>query len=302
MIADDENERSQTAAARGEVHVYERDGLTLAMRVHGALDGAKIPLVCLPGLTRNSRDFDGFAQAMRARDPGRCLIAFDYRGRGLSDAAPAPAAYNAAEEARDVLAGLDHLNIERVDLIGTSRGVIVTHLIGAMAGPRIGRIVFNDAGPRIESAGLLEIRDYLRAAQDHPDWTSATDAVEALFAPSFPALERADFERQARALFIERDGVLVSDYDPTLLETLDGLSPDLPLPELWDLFDHLLDKPLLVLRGEHSGILSKSTVEEMARRHPDLTAHTVPGQGHAPFLETSGLPDRISDFLDADRP
>ncbi|MER0238855.1 alpha/beta hydrolase [Fulvimarina sp. MAC8] len=281
----------------GRIVTYEREGLNLAMRVFGPTKTQKAPIVCLPGLTRNSRDFTAFANAIRDLDPERTVIAFDYRGRGLSDAALEAEAYNAAEEAKDVLAGLDHLGVRTVDLVGTSRGVIVTHLIAAMAADRIARVVFNDAGPRIEVDGLLGIREYLGAAKAHESLDKAANAIEALFGPTFPALDRADFERQTRALLVEREGVWVPDFDPKLLKTLDTLEPGKPLPELWQLFDLLKEKPLLVLRGEHSDILSVETADEMAARHPDCRVHVVEGQGHAPFLETAGLPRLILDFL-----
>ncbi|WP_158555177.1 alpha/beta fold hydrolase [Fulvimarina endophytica] len=291
------------AIAEGEVRTYRRDDLTLAVRVWKG-DGAspKRPIVCLPGLTRNSRDFSAFASQIRRLDPSRTVIAFDYRGRGLSDPVSDPSAYNAAEEAKDVLAGLDHLGIAEADLIGTSRGVIVIHLIAVFAPERIGRVVFNDAGPRIEAAGLAEIRDYLEAARPHETLDKASDAVERLFAPTFPSLGRPDFEREARALHVERNGSLVSDFDPKLLRTLDAVEADKPLPEMWDLFERLADREILVLRGEHSNILTPETVTEMERRHPGLKSQVVKGQGHAPFLETAGLPGLILSFLDENAP
>ncbi|MEN3792718.1 alpha/beta hydrolase [Fulvimarina sp. MAC3] len=281
----------------GRIVTYERDRLTLAMRVFEGAETAVRPIACLPGLTRNSRDFTAFAHAIRDLDPERTVIAFDYRGRGLSDAAAQAEAYNAAEEAKDVLAGLDHLGVKSADFIGTSRGVIVTHLIAATAPDRIGRVVFNDAGPRIEVDGLITIRDYLQAAKAYESLDQAADAIEALFGPTFPALGRPDFERQARATVVERDGVFVSDYDPKLLRTLDALEAGKPLPEFWELFDLLKDKPLLVLRGENSDILTGTTADEMVARHPDCRLHLVEGQGHPPFLETAGLPRLIFDFL-----
>lgn len=286
-----------TTENEGRIVAYERNGLTLAIRIFEGLKPSTPPIVCLPGLTRNSRDFTAFASEIHALDPDRTVIAFDYRGRGLSDAAPSVESYNAAEEAKDVLAGLDRLGVQTADFVGTSRGVIVTHLIAAMDLGRIGRIVFNDAGPRIEVDGLLGIRGHLAGAKPYESLQKAADAIETLFAPTFPALGRPDFERQARALVVERDGVFVSDYDPKLLRTLDALEAGKPLPELWELFDLMKAKPLLVLRGEHSDILSVETAEEMVERHPDCRVHIVDGQGHAPFLETAGLPRVILDFL-----
>ncbi|WAP69903.1 alpha/beta fold hydrolase [Jiella pelagia] len=107
---------------------------------------------------------------------------------------------------------------------------------------------------------------------------------------------REDFERMARAGFIERNGTVVGDYDPRLLELLRAMDLAADLPELWDLFDLMKAVPLLVVRGEHSRLFSRETVATMKARHAAMEAVEVGGQGHAPFLETAGLPEKILEF------
>ncbi|WAP69902.1 alpha/beta fold hydrolase [Jiella pelagia] len=144
-----------------EPFFYDHDGLRLAGRLWGAIGqagdaggSAPLPIVCLPGLTRNSRDFADLARRIRDDEPDRPVVAFDYRGRGLSEYASDPEAYTVPAEAVDTLAGLDHLGISRAVFVGTSRGALVIHLIAAMRLPAIAGAVFNDAGPRLEIEGL----------------------------------------------------------------------------------------------------------------------------------------------------
>ena len=296
------------ATRDGEPFFYDHDGLRLAGRLWGKIgkDGetgdaeapAPLPIVCLPGLTRNSRDFTEVARLIRERQPDRPVVAFDYRGRGLSAYADGPDAYTVPTEAADTLAGLDHLGISRAVFVGTSRGALVIHLIAAMRLSAIACAVFNDAGPRLETEGLRHIRDTVGIVESFADWEAAVDTVAASLGPTFPAMTREDFERMARAGFIERDGGIFGDYDPRLLEPLRtmDLDGDGALPELWDLFELMKAIPFLVVRGENSALFSAETLIEMTMRHEAIETVTVAGQGHAPFLETAGLPERIRGF------
>ena len=291
------------APTDGKPFFFDHDGLRLAGRLWGEIGRssdagapAPLPIVCLPGLTRNSGDFAELARLIRSQDPARPVVAFDYRGRGLSEYASDSEAYTQPAEAVDTLAGLGHLGISRAVFVGTSRGALVIHLIAAMRLPAIAGAVFNDAGPRLEIEGLRLIRDTVGVVESFADWQHAVDAVAASLGPSFPAMGHEDFERMARAGFIERDGTVVGDYDPRLLEPLRAMDLAADLPELWELFDLMKAVPLLVVRGEHSGLFSRETVATMKARHAAMEAIEVAGQGHAPFLETAGLPEKILEF------
>lgn len=284
----------------GSTFAYERDGLRLSGRLHGFgpapfSRGAGLPLICLPGLTRNARDFDAFAQAVRALDAARPIAAFDYRGRGRSDHAD-PQTYAVPIEAADIVAGLDHLAISRAIFVGTSRGALIVHVLAAMAGDRIAGAVLNDAGPRIEKAGLELIRDTVGKPKRFANWPEAEEHVAGLYGAGFPALSRADFDRMTRAIHVERGGVVVPDCDPRLLDTVGALDLSADLPEFWEQFALLRPVPVMAIRGGNSRLFASTTLERMSREHPGLEAITVDGQAHAPLLETSGLPQRIADF------
>jgi pimeloyl-ACP methyl ester carboxylesterase len=276
------------------------DGLKLHARVYGDGIEGPLPAICLPGLTRNARDFHELALHLSrgARTP-RKVVAFDYRGRGQSDHDRNWRNYDPLVETGDILAGLVALGIERGAFIGTSRGGLIIFAIAAMRPALLKAAVLNDVGPVIDGAGVAQIRGYLERAPKPRDMAEAIAIQKAAQAASFPALTDADWERAGRAFFRDDGGRLVADFDPALLRTLKRIDLSKPLPTLWPQFLGLRSIPVLAIRGENSRLTSAETHEEMARQHPDIRTVTVAGQGHAPFLETAGLPDKIAAFLES---
>ncbi|CCV05936.1 conserved hypothetical protein [Mesorhizobium metallidurans STM 2683] len=273
------------------------DGLKLHARVYGETNSGHWPAVCLPGLTRNCRDFHELALHLSGR-AARKVIAFDYRGRGQSAYDPDISHYNVAIEAGDILAGLAALEIEEAAFIGTSRGGLIVHVLGAIKPSVLKAIVLNDIGPVVEADGLAHIRSYLDPSPKPKTRAEAIGAQRGAHGSDFPALSAADWERMVSALYRETEAGLMPDFDPRLIETLAGLDLTQPLPDLWPQFEALAAIPLLAIRGANSKLLSVETVEQMRKRHPDIETITVEGQGHAPFLETGGLPGAIATFLD----
>lgn len=269
--------------------------MNLSARIYGSDLGRPV-VVCLAGLTRNARDFHGLAEQLSAA--GFRVVAFDSRGRGRSDRAREAAEYNILTEAEDVLSGLTALNIAHAGFIGTSRGGLILHFLNSMRPSALKAVVLNDVGPEIEPDGLLLIRRYLQAAPRPATWDEAADIQMGIHGKAFPALTREDWMRHAQAVYKQDDrGQIIPDFDPRIAETLNAITPETPLPALWTQFAGFGGMPLMVVRGENSRLLSEKTFREMGARHPGAELVTVPGQGHAPHLDTAGLPDRITAFF-----
>lgn len=278
------------------------DGLKLHARIYGEANGA-LPVVCLPGLTRNARDFHELALHL-SRDAvaARKVVVFDYRGRGGSAYDKNWQNYNVGVEAGDIVAGLVASGIEHAAFIGTSRGGLIIHLLAAIRPGALRAVVFNDIGPVVEGEGFAHIRAYLERTPKPASFAEAVAIQRGTHGNAFPALIDRDWERMARAIYRDEGGKPVADFDPALLKTIAGVDLSQPLPALWPQFQSLTGVPMLAIRGENSRLLSAMTLEEMARRHPCIETVTVEGQGHAPMLETGPLPARIEAFLDrADR-
>lgn len=282
-----------------DFHYTAGDGLKLHARVYGDRIEGLLPVVCLPGLTRNARDFHDLGLFLsRDRAPKRKVVAFDYRGRGESAYDRNWKNYEVVVEAADIVSGMIALGIDRAAFIGTSRGGLIVHVLAAMRPSLMRAVVLNDIGPVVEGEGLVHIRSYLERAPVPKTFEDAIAIQRAAHGSAFPALTDADWERLARALYREEKGKLVLDFDPKLLRQLRAIDLNKPLPTLWPQFEGLYGVPMLAIRGENSRLMAPSTLLEMTLRHPDIETITVEGQGHAPMLETGKLPERIAAFLD----
>lgn len=285
---------ADNSAAFRDVFYSAPDALKLHARVYGSPRADRLTALCLPGLTRNARDFHELALSLAAE---RQVVVFDYRGRGQSAWDPDWRKYNLQVETADVLAGLIALGVEKGVFIGTSRGGLVIHLIAAIRPSLLAAVVLNDVGPALDGEGLAHIRAYLERAPKPRSFEEAVAIQRAVHGSAFTALTAADWERMVTALYRHENGDIVADFDPGLLKVLKAFDLNKPLPELWPQFEGLKGVPLLVIRGANSKLLSQQTLAEMARRHPDCRTVTVEGQGHAPLLETGALPGLIGDFI-----
>ncbi|MCX7304652.1 MAG: alpha/beta hydrolase [Hyphomicrobiales bacterium] len=288
-----------TGSDFSELFFSATDGLTLHARVYGEGHRDCMPVVCLPGLSRNARDFHELAVSLsrRAEHP-RKVVAFDYRGRGLSAYDRNWRNYNVGIETRDVIAGMIASGVEKAHFIGTSRGGLIIHSLGSLRPTAIKSIVLNDIGPVLQGEGMAQIRSYLDRAPKPRDMAEAIAIQRATHGAAFSALSDEDWKRFAAALYRENKGKLVADFDPALLKVVRGIDLDKPLPVIWQLFEALRRFPLLAVRGANSKLLSAATLAEMAHRHPDCQTVTVEGQGHPPLLDTGELPGIIAEFFD----
>jgi pimeloyl-ACP methyl ester carboxylesterase len=275
------------------------DGLALYARDYSPLlPETGLPVICLHGLTRNSRDFETVAPRIAAL--GRRVVAPDMRGRGKSANDPDPAHYVPAVYAQDVLKLMDALSIERAVFVGTSMGGLITMLLATMAPGRIVASVLNDVGPKLNAAGLARIATYVGRTQPVTSWEEAAEAVRAVNGSAFP--ERLDDEAYwlscARRTFHQReDGLLETDYDPHIALAFADFDEDAPAPDLSPLFSVLAQKPMLVVRGALSDILGEEGLEAMRGLKSDLETVTVSNIGHAPVLDEPEAWDAVLDFL-----
>ena len=275
--------------------ISARDGLKLHVRDYGDAGASALPALCLPGLARTSADFHDLAMAL-ASDPKRPrrVIAVDYRGRGRSERDADWTHYDLKIELDDVLQVLAATGVHEAVFIGTSRGGLLTMSMDPVRPTAIKGVVLNDIGPVLDARGLIRIRGYVGKLPAPRDWAQAADILRQVFGSQFPALDAAGWDGYARRTWKDENGKLAPDYDPALSKTLEALDLEAPLPALWPFFDGLKHVPMLVLRGEHSDLISDETVKAMAARHPACESWTVPGQGHAPILAGKGIIDRIA--------
>lgn len=261
---------------------------------------AESPVVCLPGLTRNARDFAALAAILSSDDkiaPGKRVIALDSRGRGRSQWAD-PATYTLLQELADLTAALDQWGIERAHFVGTSRGGLLTMLLAMTAPERILTAVLNDIGPRIEPVGLSRIMARVGTVMQFPTFDALAEAIKKSSKDHFPRLSADDYLRFAKQLASpDKDGAVTLDYDPRLADPFKDTHSGIEPPDFWPAFEALCARPVMVIRGGHSDLLSAATVEGMRRRHQDLATYVVTGEGHAPMLWDRATTEAIKRFI-----
>jgi len=285
------------------IFVSAPDGLRLHVRLWGSRTAPGLPALCLPGLARTTSDFETLADGLTGTmPPPRAVYALDYRGRGRSDYDRDPANYSFAVELADLVTILTALDIGRAVFIGTSRGGLLTMMLGSVRPGAIAGVVLNDIGPVIDPKGLVRIKGYVGKLPQPTSFDDAATVLRRLFGAQFPALTDDDWLAFAHRTFDERNGRLVPNYDPRLAETLRGVDVEQPLPALWNEFDALAGVPLLVIRGANSDILAPATVKAMRARHKSMKTIEVPDQGHAPLLAEPALIERIQAFIGSCEP
>ena len=262
------------------------DGISL----HYTDEGTGLPVLCLAGLTRDGRDFDFVAPHL---DDVR-LIRLDYRGRGKSGWAD-PVTYQIPVEGRDAVELLNHLEIGKAAILGTSRGGLIAMVLAATVKDRLLGVALNDVGPEIDPAGLEVIKDYLGrtpALRTHAEVAAAREKAMT----GFVDVPKSRWLEEAQRLFRETEDGLELFYDARLRDAVLGDGAD-AAPDMWPLFDALAGLPLACIRGANSDLLAAPTFAEMSRRRPDMIAVEVPGRGHIPFLDEPESLDALRRWL-----
>lgn len=280
-----------------EITWRSTDGLRLFAREYGDSASSRLPVICVPGLTRNSRDFEDVAPMIAAT--GRRVIAVDLRGRGRSEWDADPTRYKPATYAADVVTLLDHLSIPRACFVGTSLGGIVTMTLASKHLDRIAGAVLNDVGPVVAAAGLQRIATYAGRPQVVESWADAAAYARRTNGVAFPENTDADWDRFARRVFREGDdGVPRLECDPKVFRPVNPILVWLMTPLVWSLFRKLANgRPALLVRGAISDVLDAPTAARMRKEAPGMAFVEVDDVGHAPTLSEPQAKDALARFF-----
>lgn len=274
---------------------WSHDGLRLHCRDYpGGADG-RPPILCLPGLTRNARDFADLAKRL---SPDWRVLVLDFRGRGESAHARDPMTYVPLTYVQDVDALLLDQGIERFVAIGTSLGGIVTMLLSGTERGKLAGALLNDVGPEIDPRGLARIRSYVGRASSWPTWMHAARCVQESNADVYPHFGIEDWLGMAKRLYrLNSAGRIVLDYDLRIAEPF-RVPGNEAGPDMWRALDGLAETPTLVVRGARSDVLSRSTAERMLARLHHAELVEVPDTGHTPLLTEPVLAAPLARWLE----
>ena len=269
------------------------DGLKLYTRVYPGPRPSAGSVLCLHGLTRNSRDFEDLAPHLQHRYR---VIVPDVLGRGLSARDPNPQNYQPAIYLQDILSLLDSVEAQRVAVIGTSMGGLLAMMLAVGSRDRVSGVVLNDMGPEVDPAGLERIKGYAGRLPPPKNWDDAVAQTQTVFGNAWPNLSAERWSALTRRGYREDEkGALNVDADPMIGEMLRA-APS-ATANLWPFWKALRGTPMLAIRGAQSDILSAATFAKMKAENPELKQLEVAQRGHVPLLDEPECVAAIDAFL-----
>jgi pimeloyl-ACP methyl ester carboxylesterase len=275
---------------------WSNDGLRLHFRDYPARteNAHRPPILCIPGLTRNARDFENVA----ARLAGDWrVICVDLRGRGDSAYAKDAMSYVPLTYVQDMEALLRAENIERFVALGTSLGGLITMLLASTRPGRVIGALLNDVGPQLEPEGLARIRDYVGQGRSFPTWMHAARALSEAQAAVFPGYGVSEWLDVAKkTMKVGAGGRIVYDYDMKIAEPFAVPGGEAGV-DLWPTMAGLSSAPVLIVRGALSDVFSTATAQRMLTMLPKGRLLTVDNKGHAPTLEEPEVTSAIDALL-----
>lgn len=291
------DEMSMSDIVFSEFHWTSEDGLKLYGRDYQPKGEVRpLPVIAIHGLTRNSADFDSIASLLC--EEGYRVLAVDVRGRGKSGRAGDPMTYVPPVYASDIAALLDQKNIARAIFMGTSMGGLITMCLAAVRPQAIAATILNDVGPEVAPEGLARIAAYTGKPVTITNWAGATDYARVINEVAFPHYDDSDWEAFARRIFVENaEGVPVLAYDPDISAPIRAGGAAALVPDLWQLFRTLAERPTLIVRGGTSDLLSTSIAARMLDEGAKAALVEIPDIGHAPMLDEPEASEAILDFL-----
>jgi pimeloyl-ACP methyl ester carboxylesterase len=276
-----------------EIHWQSHDGLRLYSRVYAGPGSGAPTVLCLHGLTRNSRDFEDLALHLQSRYR---VVVPDLRGRGFSARDPNWKNYQPAVYVQDILALLGTVQAPRVAIVGTSLGGMLAMMLGVGQPARVAGIVLNDVGPEVDPVGVERIKQYAGRLAPARTWSEATEQIHGIFGDAWPNLDADRWAALARRSYRENAAGLVEiDADPNIGEALRAAPA--AAPDLWPFWKALRKMPTLAIRGERSDILSAAAFARMKAENPDLQQVLVADRGHVPLLDEPECIAALDTFL-----
>lgn len=271
-------------------------------------------LICVHGLTRCGRDFDELAQRLSSHYRVVCP---DVAGRGRSDWLANSSSYTVPQYVSDMLALIARLGVCRIDWVGTSMGGLIglglalalqastlqrpargDFGLPAQQTLKLGKVVLNDVGPRLNAQGLTRIVEYVGRGVSFNTFDEAVAYVQTISA-GFGPHSQAQWQRLTRDVFNQQGGQWIKHYDLRLAEPM-ALQNEAALQAaelmLWSAYENL-DAPILVLRGSESDLLPEEVAQEMLTRNKQARVVEFAGVGHAPTLLTDEQITPIEQFL-----
>lgn len=257
----------------------------IVLNVREAGDG---PLMLFfHGITANSATLAPLASRFSDRFN---TVVVDQRGHGLSD--KPETGYEADDYADDIAALIRTLDRGPAILVGHSLGARNSAVAAAKYPELVRSVIAIDFTPYIEK----EVFDVLEARVNGGAQTFETlEAVEAYLAARYPNIPAPAIRIRAESGYAPAEGGLRPLASPeAMAQTANGLRADLTQTY------RDIRKPVLVVRGEISKLVSVDALAKTSRLRPDLPVVVVTGADHyVNEVSPDITAQAITNFIDA---
>lgn len=243
------------------------NGIALHFTDEGPADG--IPIVFSNSLGTDFRIWDGLIAAFNADSPNTFrFIRYDKRGHGLSDAPPAP--YIIEDHTKDLIALLDHLDVNNAIIVGLSVGGLITQSLTASAPEKVRAIVLMDTAHKIGNDELWNNR--ITHIRENGIEAITDDIMERWFSENFRQSRKSEFSAYRNMLV------------RTPLEGYLGTCAAIRDADLGDVAKSI-GKPTLLLVGSNDGSTPPELVESTHKLITGSSFEVIDGPGHLPNIE-----------------
>ncbi len=254
-------------------------------------NNAEHTIVCVHGLTRNSRDFDILAEQLSQNFR---VICPDIVGRGESTWFADPHYYNQAQYIIDLTALIARLGVNSLTWIGTSMGGLLGMYLASQANSPIKALILNDVGPVIPRAAIARIAKYAGNYVEFTNLDIAQQYLRNYFACGDQLSDTIWNNLTLHSVIQKSDGTYKLAYDPKVSTGMHKLW--FTGVHLWPVWNNIRC-PVLALRGARSDVLLPETIQQMCKSGPKTDVVEIPNCGHAPMLMTQDQIDIIRDWL-----
>lgn len=292
---------------RTPVEASMGDGAMLRGYVYQRMDGPKpkkksatmmtTPLLCLATELGNSRQHHRFALALACQpQSAQKIFTLDMRGRGRSDH-EGIAGSSVASDADDLISFCDAHNMHHVDMVVSGYSVFAVFAAMTKRPGLVQKLVLNDAAPEFDAVGIARRTVQMQRASQPTTWEECVEHLKSLKGEDFPAFTDDDWMDMAKQSWRDEEGVPVKDIAKGLKRWSNLVDYDNEQPSLWPEFAMFKNRPVMLVQGEHSSLVTDDIVEKTVQHHDHLAVAKAKGQGHVPQLERGQLTLQVMTFL-----
>lgn len=249
------------------------------------------------GVTGTCRDHSPLARRLHAA--GYRVLAPDAPGCGFSDApADREKGFGLGAFAADYRNMLDQLIDGPVHWVGVSKGGGLGIRMAGDSPAHVRSLCLYDVGVSLPPAMTRSLGERLAAPPLLPSLAAFHAHVARFFERNHCALSAERLSEIALGWSRRADeGGFTYHYDAGTARQFLTCPEDFDLGPQWE----TLSCPVLVMRGEHSGVLPDAELSAMLTGQPDAETRVIPDAGHVNMLDDEGVQDAIIDFIDQHR-